>query len=371
MATSLNGITKRPVPQNEALSFTQALGLGWNLGNTFDACGRDDRGLAYETAWSRAITTKEMIEAVHAAGFQSVRLPVSWHNHVSGEDDRIDEAWLNRVQTVVDWCIDCGMNVILNIHHDNFPTLIYPDEAHMERSVQYLQHIWGQLCQRFAAYNERLIFNSMNEPRLVGHANEWRYDEQVPECVEAAKCINQLNQVFVDTVRASGGKNARRYLLCPGYAAAPEGALTQYYQLPKDPVSENEGHILVSVHAYSPYPFALAGDDMAVQHWQRENEADLRGMTWFMDGLYDKYVAKGVGVLLDEFGARNRNNTADRCAFAESYVTEARSRGIPCFWWDNNLDWGNGERFRLIDRAACTWSYPEIVDSMQRAMARF
>lgn len=359
-------LEKKPIPESEALAFTSQIHMGWNLGNGFDAsdCNWLNNEMEYESAWCGAKASEALFDSLVEAGFNAVRIPVSWHNHVDA-DYIISAKWLARVKQVVDWAYARDMYIILNIHHDNNKQFLYPDRAHYDQSMKYVTTIWTQLAETFADYDEHLIFDSMNEPRLVGHANEWWFNPASRDCVESAEVINELNQAFVNTVRAAGGQNTTRYLMCPGYDASPDGAINKYFKLPEDPV-DNDGHILVSVHAYSPYNFALQEDGKAT--WSRNNYADLTGMTSFMKDLYNTYIKNGVGVIIDEFGARNRKgNTQARCDFAESYVAEAASRGLPCFWWDNN-GYNGGEEFGLIDRKTCTWKYPEIVDAMMGAL---
>ncbi len=361
-ASELN-LQPKPMPVSEALTFTSGIRLGWNLGNTFDAseCNWLSNEMQYESAWCGVKTREELFDRLVEAGFNAVRIPVSWHNHVD-EDYTISPNWLARVKEVVDWAYSRDMYVILNIHHDNSTDFFYPNNEYMEQSLTYVTRIWAQLADAFAEYGERLIFNTLNEPRLVNHPNEWWFNESDPVCQEAAECINQLNQAAVNTIRAAGGQNATRYILCPGYDASAQGATNKYFRLPTDPVESNDGHILVSVHAYTPYNFALEGNGKKT--WSRKNGPDLNGMTSFMQTLYNKYILQGVGVIIDEFGARNREgNTEARREFAQSYVAEAKSRGIPAFWWDNN-GFNGGEEFGLINRRTCTWVYPEIVEAM-------
>ena len=243
--------TRRPIPENEAMAFLKKMGVGWNLGNTFDAIkaawNRNADEMTVETSWVNIRTTEAMIEAIQAAGFSSIRIPISWHDHVSGPDYEISERWLTRVQEVVDWAYSRGMYVIINIHHDEDQFL--PASSHYEESAHYVECIWRQLAARFRDYDEHLIMESMNEPRLVNSSYEWMFNPTIPACVDAADCLNKLNQLFVDTVRATGGNNADRYLMVPAYDAAPANAVRDSFVLPTD-AADNK--IIVSVHAYTP-----------------------------------------------------------------------------------------------------------------------
>lgn len=354
-------LESKEIPDNEALDFVEELKLGWNLGNTFDAVDSNlTDEMEYEKVWCGRYTTEEMIETVKNAGFCTVRIPVSWHNHLTDDKYTISEAWMDRVNEVVDWCIDRDLYVILNIHHDNSTDYLYPSEEYAEQSIAYLTAVWSQLAERYKEYDEHLIFEAMNEPRLVGHTNEWWLDTNNEDCMEAVECINRYNQAFVDLIRSSGGNNAERYLMCPGYAASPEGAWNDGYQLPLDTA---DNRIIVSVHAYSPYSFAL--DAAGTNAWSMENQSDVSNVTSFMDKLYDKFISQGIPVLIGEFGAANKyNNLEVRTEYAAYYVAAARARGLTCCWWDNNAFIGSGENLGLLNRVSSKWQYPEIVAAM-------
>ena len=360
----ITGFTQFEIPDNEAMTFLKEMGVGWNLGNTFDANVDGAswfRGseLDLETAWGNPKTSEALIVALHDAGFGTIRVPVSWHEHVD-EDFTISEAWLGRVQEVVDYAIGQGMHVILNTHHDVYPQYYYPSNEHYETSEKYITTIWAQLAERFQDYDDRLIFESMNEPRLKDTGNEWYYNPTSIECQESAECINRLNQAFVNTVRASGGKNADRYLMVPGYCAAPENAVNNVFALPQDTA---DNRIIVSVHAYTPYAFALQDGGATTFTIGTANQTS--DINRFITSLYNTYISKGVPVVIGEFGARDKGgNLQERVNFAAFYVTAASARNIPCCWWDNGAFSGNGELFGLINRTTCEWTYPEIVQAI-------
>lgn len=362
---NISTIYRQEVPDNEAMAFVKDMKIGWNLGNTFDATNDYNRGddLKIESSWVGVKTTEEMIEAVHQAGFNTLRLPVSWHNHVD-ENFTINTPWLDRVQQVVDWAMARDMYVILNTHHDVYPQYYYPDEKNYETSEKYITTIWAQLAERFQDYDQHLIFEGMNEPRPVGTSQEWWFNQDDPYCQEVAGCINKLNQAFVDTVRASGGRNADRYLMVTPYCASPEAALnTEWFKLPQDSA---ENKLIVSVHAYRPYDFAL--EMPGVDSYDPvKNAGQLSEIISFMNSLYKTYVVNGIPVVLGEYGAMEKNdNLQDRATFYAYYVATASSRNIPCVVWDNHVFKGNGERFGLLDRKTCTWPNQILVDAMMK-----
>ena len=358
-----------PTPDSEALTFTKNLGLGINLGNTFDAVVPDgityDDLLFVERSWVGITTSPEMIQTMKEAGFQTLRIPVSWHDHVD-EQFTIDEDWLNRVQEVVDYAYDRDMNVIINIHHDNELDFLYPSYALQEQSKTYIARIWTQLSERFKDYDQRLIFEAMNEPRLKGTSNEWWIDINKSSSTEPLDVINLLNQTFVDVVRKSGGQNSERYLMIPSYAASPEFTQTEKFKLPHDSATKK---LILSVHSYSPYYFALASpkDKKSVATFDHNNILSTKDIDYFMDNVYAHYIKNGIPVVIGEFGSRDKDgNTQERVNHAAYYANAAAMRGIPIVWWDNHYFEGDGERFGLLNRFELTWTYPEIVQALRQ-----
>ena len=356
-------IKRREIPDNEAMAFLKSIGVGWNLGNTFDAekgdWNRNADEMTVETSWVGIKTTEAMIDALQNAGFNAIRVPVSWHDHVD-ENFRISERWLNRVQEVVDWIYSRGMYVILNIHHDEAQFL--PSKAHYEASARYVESIWQQLSERFRDYDEHLIMEAMNEPRLVGTAYEWTFNPTIPDCIEAAECLNRLNQLFVDTVRASGGNNATRYLMVPAYDASPQNAVRDSFILPTDSA---DNKIIVSVHAYTPYDFAL--NQKGTNEFKLTYQNQTMDIVSFMNTLYSKYTVNGIPVIIGEFGAMVKgDNLQSRVDWTAYYAATAGARNFPLFWWDNGAFTGNGERFGLLDRKTCTFPHQQIVDALMR-----
>ena len=359
-------IEQLPLPDNDALKFISNMKIGWNLGNTFDATRDGDYNEAtemdIEKSWNGFETTIEMILDIKNAGFNTLRLPVSWHNHLVDDNYTISEQWLNRVNEVVDYAIDNGMYVILNTHHDD--ELFYPSSEKLEISEKYIESVWTQLAKRFADYDNHLIFEGMNEPRLKGTNHEWNFVASNPSCQDSADALNKLNQIFVDTVRAGGGKNTDRYLMIPAYAASPESALSDLFILPTD-IADNK--LIVSVHAYRPYNFALQSftEKGSVNKFDIDDKGHTGAITSFMDSLYSKYTANGIPVVIGEFGARVKNdNLQDRVNCLAYYIACAKSRGFTCCIWDNNAFSGTGENFGLYDRSAKKWGFPDVILAM-------
>lgn len=368
---ALDAFPEVKIPDSEAIRFVENLQIGWNLGNTFDA-HTGATGLNLETAWVGVKTTQKLIQTVYDAGFRTIRIPVSWHGHVDAETMKIDEAWLNRVKEVVDWSLDAGLYVIINIHHDNDKNdkglYLYPSYDELETSKKYVTAIWSQVAETFADYDERLVFESMNEPRQVGTSYEWWVAAASTEGKECIDCVNQLNQTIVDTIRAQGSEaNRSRYIMCPGYCASPDLETPASFALPTDDQATKENRILLSVHAYRPYYFALAGtnESQYTEKFTIAKAADRRDIDSFIKAIYAKFVSQGVGVVISEFGARLKNdNNRAREEFAAYYVAAARNYGMTAIWWDNHVFSGNGEIFGLIRRSDCSIVYQTIVDQL-------
>ena len=359
----IEDLKKFEIPDNEAMALLRDMKCGWNLGNTFDAFNgytMHASGTGMETSWVGAKTTPKLISAIHEAGFNTIRIPVSWHNHVD-QNDQIDREWIDRVREVAGWALDLGMYVIVNVHHDNDVKYLYPDTTHYDRSAAYLSAVWSQMAEAFRDCDDHLILESMNEPRLVGTQYEWNWMNSSSDCRLSAKYINQLNQLFVDTVRASGGNNATRYLAVPAYSAAPWNAADQLFQLPQDSV---ENRIIVSAHAYTPYNFALNTGSADRTFDLAKDSSKKSEIASFLNVLYNRFIIKGIPVMMDEFGALDKGgNTQDRVNFTAWYVASASTRGITCVWWDNDVF--SGKRFGLIRRTTCEWVYPDIVLAIQ------
>ena len=361
----INDLKKFEIPDNDAMTLMKDMKCGWNLGNTFDAFNgynQHARGTAMETSWVGVKTTKNLIAAIKEAGFNTIRMPVSWHNHVD-ENDIIDQDWMDRVKQVAGWALDEGMYVIVNTHHDNDVKYYYPDTVHYDRSEAYLSAIWTQMAEAFKDCDDHLILESLNEPRLVGTAYEWNWNSNVSECRLSAKYLNQLNQKFVDIVRASGGNNATRYLAVPAYSASPWYAVDQAFQLPEDTA---DNRIIVAAHAYTPYNFALNIQSKDRTFDIDKDQSKKGEIANFMNGLYNRFIQNGIPVMMDEFGALDKDgNLQDRVNFTAYYVASASTRGITCVWWDNHNFTGGGERFGLIRRNTLEWVYPDIALAIQ------
>jgi len=382
--------------QRDAKEIVAAMGMGWNLGNTFDSyhrvsSQRDGAGYAIgedvtrlETMWlsgSGDATTLTLIKRLKELGFETIRIPVTWHRVADPDNNwTIWTPYMDRVHEVVKMAYDEGMYVVLNVHHDDYVMRYSSGPARnvsetagqinaVDRAQTELVHrrFWEQISTRFAAFGERLIFEGLNEPRTIDSPAEWTGGTS-----HEREFINELNQLFVDTVRATGGNNKWRTLMLPTYAASAALNPLRTFEKPEDEV---ENRLALSLHAYSPFSWAHDGWG-AYAGWKSALEADFNRIQTRAGNL-------NMPVVLGEWGSVNNINNVDntsaaqRATHARDYVFMAVSRGMAPIWWDNANQLGRNEQhpisthgFGLIARAAPhNPFYAEIVTGMSDGLA--
>ncbi len=331
--------------------------IGWSLGNTLDAGNSSNKGQSPQTiekSWGNPVTTKEMIDEVKKAGFNVLRIPTTWNwSTAESEACTISDEWLARVKEVVDYGMENDMYVILNLHHETWHD---PLEENYEAASDRLKKVWTQIGNYFKDYDEHLIFEGLNEPRVRNSDEEWSGGSEATREV-----VNKLDADFVETIRGLDGNNKLRHLMIPGYAASSSEVALKALRIP-----ENDDKIIVSVHAYIPYSFALA--DKGTGKWVAGVDGCISDINNLADMLKTMFIDKGQAVIIGEFGARARttvkNNEDYRSQWARYYVTKMKSIGVPCVWWDNGSFAGSGECFGLLDRYLLTWKYPAVVDAL-------
>lgn len=358
-----------------AEEITEAMGIGWNLGNQLEA---SNNKVPDETAWGNPVITKELIQMIKDQGFDTIRIPVSYLSKIGdGPDYTIDEAWLDRINEVVDYAIDSGLYVIMNMHGDGYYTvdgswLLCAEDADAQVEIkEKYEKVWAQIADRYKDYDEHLIFESMNE--------EFNNDYGNPD-PEAYENINAYNQIFIDTVRSSGGNNDKRWVLIPGwntnigYTTESKG-----FVIPTDDNCTADGNrIMISVHYYDPYNFTLDENASSAttewgkyavenyDNWGQEDYADSQ-----FKKLYDEYVSKGYPVIIGEMGCLDKShlsdsNTAYRAYWYEYIVHSMKNNGCIPVMWDNG--WTGKGSFAFFDRTTLETTQPEIIEAVMRAM---
>lgn len=348
--------------QLTAFEITEEMQIGWNLGNTLDAYMSDAKqqplesyGLEAETCWGNPKTTPELIAAVKAKGFNTIRVPVTWFQHVDKNNGyKIDDAWMARVKEIVDYCYEQDMYVILNLHHEepyvNRSTL----GADYEELTGYVSSLWKQIAETFKDYDQRLVFETMNEPRAKGTDHEWWGPTK-----EETDTINKINADALEVIRGTGNdNNDTRLVMMPGYCASSDTSMMSKIVVPDDE------YVAVSVHAYSPYNFTMNAE---VKDHSTFTAAYATELTSILDGIRKTFGDKDIPVVLGEFSASNYNNTDARVEWAKAYISQTKEMGIPCVLWDNNVEKNNGgEAHGYINRSNLTWyeGSETVVDTM-------
>lgn len=346
-----------------AVDFVARLDAGWNLGNTLDAHGTGLSGLATETCWGQPTTTREMMTGLKNSGITTVRIPVSWHNHLDAAFT-VDTVWMDRVQEVVDYALAEDLYVIINIHHDNEEEYYYPDRVHAGRSMEFVTRIWKQTALVFRNYDERLIFEILNEPRLVGYANEWNWQDSDPYMTEAGEVIAELEQSALNAIRETGSNNEQRYVMITPYAASVYAARSGHFVIPSDTADDK---LIVSIHAYTPYSFAMQDPGDSIFTNDHKGEIDQ-----FMGALHTTFISEGLPVILGEYGATNKNNLDQRVAWFSYYCQKAAQYGMSTILWDNGnyevpASGSYSELYGFYNREEQTWYFPEILNAIVSA----
>ncbi|GEM_PF-3852168 len=327
-----------------ALEVTAEMGPGANLWNTLDAnCGSQE-GLDSETCWGNPVTTPEMIADIKNRGFKTLRIPVTWYNHMGdGPDYQIDQTWMNRVEQVANYAFDNDMYVILNIHHDDYDvekpgTWLSPTDSRKAASIDQLEKVWLQIANRFKEYGDYLIFETMNEPRAVGTPEEWSGGS-----AEHRAVVNEFNLAAVNAIRSTGGNNADRFIMIPQVGATGHGAI-QDLSIPND-----DEKIIVSIHNYGPFSFTL--EDPGTNQWGTPQEVE--NLQNDIKSYYDAFISKGRAVVIGEWGAADKNNLAHRVKYYEVFTQACIDNQIPPINW-----------IYSYDRATRTWTNPVLEDAM-------
>lgn len=357
----------------------EAMGPGWNLGNQLESVTDN---VPEETNWGNPVITEKLIQSVKAAGFKSIRIPVSYFAKIDDDKDyTIDSKWLDRVQEVVDYCIKNDLYAVINIHGDGYNTidgswLLCNGKNQTEIKKKY-KKVWKQIAERFKNYDEHLLFESMNEEF------DGSYSEPNKEYYQN---INDYNQIFVDTVRKTGDNNTKRWLIIPGWNTNIDYTTGDYgFKLPTDQyrdksIDKEEQRIMISVHYYSPWDFC-GGENGVITQWGNEADDPSKTSTT-CDETYMKnqlnlmkttFADKGYPVFIGEYGSIDKTsydseNEYYRAYFARKLCQLSRKNGCIPMYWDNGYNGVHG--FGLFDRTTCEITQPVIIDAIMEGFGQ-
>ncbi|MBQ5883011.1 MAG: glycoside hydrolase family 5 protein, partial [Clostridia bacterium] len=308
----------------------QYLKIGYNIGNQFDGCIRQEGYTAktladfnsaeehmdyWESLWTNAPITEQYIKTLKSYGITFIRLPVSWYDHLD-ENEIIDPNYLARVKRVVDMIIENDMYCLINIHHDGNHSLkkvrIVLDEAHRESTMAYMTNIWTQVGTYFKDYGTRLMFEAFNEATDSSRSMS-------PNDTRQAETAIQLNN-FIKVIRSRGGNNAERFLVTPGYA----NMSNPKWDLIVDETVGDLSKLIGSLHKY------YSGTACESQSSRKEGQP---------------------GFIIGEIGSSGKRPDADGGALGADIRTKIdKAYGVGACWWDN----GQVPEYSLVDRATCT-----------------
>lgn len=373
---------KKDITSFEDLNQSQiveAMGPGWNLGNQLESVTDN---VPEETNWGNPVITEKLIQSVKAAGFKSIRIPVSYFAKIDDDKDyTIDSKWLDRVQEVVDYCIKNDLYAVINIHGDGYNTidgswLLCNGKNQTEIKKKY-KKVWKQIAERFKNYDEHLLFESMNEEF------DGSYSEPNKEYYQN---INDYNQIFVDTVRKTEDNNTKRWLIIPGWNTNIDYTAGDYgFKLPTDQyrdksIDKEEQRIMISVHYYSPWDFC-GGENCVITQWGNEADDPSKTSTT-CDETYMKnqlnlmkttFADKGYPVFIGEYGSIDKTsydseNEYYRAYFARKLCQLSRKNGCIPMYWDNGYNGVHG--FGLFDRTTCEITQPVIIDAIMEGFGQ-
>ena len=303
----------------------EAMGPGWNLGNQLESVTDN---VPEETNWGNPVITEKLIQSVKAAGFKSIRIPVSYFAKIDDDKDyTIDSKWLDRVQEVVDYVVSRDMYCVLNMHHDGGTGdetgdgrgWLFADWTNYSTISAQYKSIWNQIAERFKDYNHLLVFESYNE--LLDENNYWN----IPKTTDGYKAQAALAQDFVDVVRSTGGNNRYRCLCINTYSACPLEETINNFSLPNDIIQDR---LMVQVHCYDPYEFSLVIGEDSKQDFNEVDKADLDAT---MAHLNKRFVSQGIPLIIGETGSDASKPMAARVNHAGYTIGAAAKYGIVCF----------------------------------------
>ena len=300
--------------------------IGWNLVNTLDSDVQpEETGFdftsweAWETAWGNPVTKPDLLKMIRKAGFNTMRIPVTWYPHTDSQGN-IDSEWMKRVHEVVDYVIDQGMYCILNTHHetangDDHPGKLVADPDNYRENKEWFENVWRQIANEFKDYDQHLLFEGYNEMTDENAFFGFPYDKSDETGVqEVFQTINDYAQSFVNAVRSTGGNNLGRNLIVNTYSACvgpveEDWCLRPYIEL-KIPNDVTENHIIFGIHCYG-----------------MDNENDARGV---INNVNNCFTSRGVPTIISEYGIGMNN-------FDIALTKQASENGIAPIIWNHDF----------------------------------
>jgi len=307
-----------PAPDNPTMDAVADMQPSWNLGNTLDA-------IPDETSWGNPLVTKQLFDTLRADGFRSVRIPVTWSSHQSATAPyTIDATWMARVKQVVDWALEDGLYVDMNVHHDSWQWIANMTTDH-DNVLARFDATWTQIATAFKDEPRKLMFESVNEPQFYNAT-----------AAQDTQFMDELNTAFFTIVRHSGGKNGSRLLILPTLGCTPDQNLMDV--LSAEMASLHDPNLIATVHYYSFWPFSVN-----IAGFTTFNAQTQQDMLDVFSRAYDTFVSKGIPVYMGEYGTLsypdytkpyNTVEPGEALKYFELLGYEARINHVTTALWD-------------------------------------
>jgi aryl-phospho-beta-D-glucosidase BglC (GH1 family) len=322
-------------------TYVSAMQPGWNLGNTLDATGAD------ETSWGNPVVTQAFIQQIAAQGFKSIRIPVTWVQHTgSAPSYTVDPAWMDRVQQIVDWSLQAGLYVMINLHHDSWNWVNTMATNHDAVLAEY-NAVWTQIANRFKNHSNKLMFESINEP----------YFDGVDETTQLS-LLDELNTAFFNVVRGTGGGNATRPLVLP---TLHTGSVQTYIDSLNSTITKlNDPNLITTVHFYGLWQFSVN-----IAGYTKFDQVSIDNIVDSIDNVYNAFASKGIPVIIGEYGLLGWDGGegvpehGEMLKFIEYFTQYAHSKGVTHMLWDN------GSRF---NRTTYQWRDPDLYNVIMQSL---
>ncbi|HEY7371523.1 MAG TPA: glycoside hydrolase family 5 protein, partial [Polyangia bacterium] len=333
-----------------AVTFTldtaKLMAPGWNLGNSFDASPN-------ETSFGNPTPSQTLINAVHTAGFKTLRIPVTWTNHIgAGPSYTIDSAWMNKVKQTAQWGVDAGMYVFVNTHHEsdgNGGWVTFPQPSAATSVAAEVTAVWTQIATTFKSFDTHLMLECFNEPNEAGGGNT----------PQAQADLNLYLEACVNAIRGTGGANATRTIMIQPVGASPIQAGIQSMQMAS---IINDPNLVISLHTYFPTNFGLSTTPYA---WGSATDyTDMR------DSIAQQIRVwlPSQPIFIGEWGSQGAQPAANRAAHAQAYAQDTTTAGLVPIWWDNGGS-GSGS-YSLFNRNTGAVTQTAIVNGIMTGVQK-
>ena len=299
-----------------AWDFVKKLGVGLQYEVLFNSiCSADcalDFGTDYFCTLERPKPSKKEIHFIKEKGFKTLRVQFNPNPHMLDKNYTIDPRFMRELKQIVDWCIEEDMYVIVcgpandfmsdeawvkkvaeDIHYAGYTI----SQESKKQSKAFIQAVWKQIVAALNnSYDEHLIFETLNEPTDRFHEHTFQEKTNCAVCKKDFALLNEYNQMIIDTIRASGGNNAKRFIMVEGLGGGCANVTTNLFKLPKDKV---KNRLIPAVHNYP----------MSLPPWHRTYYTETikkYNITDCFADLDKAFFSKKIPVYFSETGHGNK-----------------------------------------------------------------